>query len=71
MPAFNFKEIEILETRVYERKDFEAAIDLAMRVPLERIVTHAYSLQDVGAAFGQFRTGDVCKVLILPPENTR
>jgi (R,R)-butanediol dehydrogenase / meso-butanediol dehydrogenase / diacetyl reductase len=71
MQAINFKEIEILGSRVYERKDFETAIDLALRLPLERIVTHAYSLQDVGAAFEQFRTGEVCKVLILPLENTR
>jgi (R,R)-butanediol dehydrogenase / meso-butanediol dehydrogenase / diacetyl reductase len=71
MQAINFKEIEILGSRVYERKDFETAIDLAMRLPLERIVTHAYSLQDVGAAFEQFRTGEVCKVLILPLEDTR
>ena len=71
MQAVNFKEIEILGSRVYERKDFETAIDLARRLPLERIVTHAYSLQDVGAAFEQFRTGEVCKVLILPLETTR
>ena len=71
MQAVNFKEIEILGSRVYERKDFETAINLAMRLPLERIVTHAYSLQDVDAAFEQFRTGEVCKVLIMPLETTR
>lgn len=71
MQAINFKEIEILGSRVYERKDFETAIDLAMNLPLERIVTHAYSLLDVGAAFEQFRSGDVCKALILPLENAR
>jgi 2-desacetyl-2-hydroxyethyl bacteriochlorophyllide A dehydrogenase len=71
MQAINFKEIEIYGSRVYERKDFETAIDLAMNLPLERIVTHAYSLQDVSAAFEQFRSGDVCKVLILPLENVR
>jgi 2-desacetyl-2-hydroxyethyl bacteriochlorophyllide A dehydrogenase len=71
MQAINFKEIEILGSRVYERKDFEAAIGLAMDLPLERIVTHAYSLQDVGAAFEQFRSGAVCKALILPLEGAR
>ncbi|HTB96320.1 MAG TPA: alcohol dehydrogenase catalytic domain-containing protein [Terracidiphilus sp.] len=71
MQAINFKEIEILGSRVYERKDFETAIGLAMKLPLERIVTHAYSLEDVGAAFEQFRSGEVCKVLILPLEHAR
>lgn len=71
MQAINFKEIEILGSRVYERKDFETAICLAMNLPLERIVTHAYSLQDVGAAFEQFRSGEVCKALILPLESAR
>lgn len=70
MQAINFKEIEILGSRVYERKDFETAIELAMLLPLERIVTHAYPLQDVGAAFEQFRNGEVCKALILPLQNS-
>ena len=69
MQAVNFKELEILGSRVYERRDFEAAIDLAMHLPLERIVTHAYPLRQVSAAFEQFRSGEVCKVLILPLEN--
>lgn len=71
MQAINFKEIQILGSRVYERKDFESAIGLAMHLPLERIVTHAYSLHDVNAAFEQFRSGEVCKALILPLEKVR
>jgi (R,R)-butanediol dehydrogenase/meso-butanediol dehydrogenase/diacetyl reductase len=71
MQAINFKEIEVLGSRVYERKDFETAIGLATNLPLERIVTHAYSLHDVSAAFEQFRSGEVCKVLILPLESAR
>jgi (R,R)-butanediol dehydrogenase/meso-butanediol dehydrogenase/diacetyl reductase len=71
MQSINFKEIEIVGSRVYERKDFETAIGLAMNLPLERIVTHAYSLQDVGAAFEQFRSGEVCKAVILPLECPR
>ena len=69
MQAINFKEIELLGSRVYERRDFQAAIDLANHLPIERIVTHAYSLHDVTAAFEQFRSGEVCKVMILPLEN--
>jgi (R,R)-butanediol dehydrogenase / meso-butanediol dehydrogenase / diacetyl reductase len=69
MQAINFKEIEILGSRVYERADFEAAIKLAVHLPLERIVTHAFPLQQVEAAFEQFRSGSVCKAIILPLEN--
>ncbi|HEX4030727.1 MAG TPA: alcohol dehydrogenase catalytic domain-containing protein [Terracidiphilus sp.] len=70
MQAINFKEIEILGSRVYERQDFESAIGLAMKLPLDRIVTSVYSLQEVSSAFEQFRSGGVCKVLILPLQTT-
>jgi (R,R)-butanediol dehydrogenase/meso-butanediol dehydrogenase/diacetyl reductase len=66
MQAVNFKEIDIVGSRVYERKDFQDAIDLAMKLPLELIVSHTFSLEDVTLAFEQFRSGEVCKVLILP-----
>lgn len=71
MQAVNFKEIEILGSRVYERSDFQAALDLAMQLPLEQIVSHVYSLQDVSTAFEQFQSGKVCKVLISPLETAR
>jgi Zn-dependent alcohol dehydrogenase len=57
-----------LGSRVYTPRDFETAIDLAAKLPLDHIVTHAYRLQDVEAAFEQFRSGQVCKALILPIE---
>ena len=66
MQAVNFKEIEILGSRVYEREDFRSAIDLAMRLPLEKIITREFPLEDVSGAFELFRAGEVCKVLILP-----
>ena len=69
LQAINFKEIQILGSRVYERQDFDAAIELAMRLPLDHIVTHAFALQDVAAAFQKFRSGEVCKALILPGGN--
>lgn len=69
MQSINFKEIEMLGSRVYERSDFEAAIALAVDLPLERIITHAFPLQQVGAAFEQFRSGAICKALILPLES--
>ncbi|MDW5265990.1 MULTISPECIES: zinc-binding dehydrogenase [Acidobacteriaceae] len=69
MQSINFKEIEMLGSRVYERKDFQTAIDLAMRLPLDQIVTHSFPLHDVASAFKQFQSGEVCKVLIRPMEH--
>lgn len=66
MQAVNFKEIEILGSRVYERRDFEEAIDLAARLPLEKIITRQFPLEEVSGAFELFRRGNACKVLIVP-----
>ena len=66
MQAVNFKEIEVIGSRVYERKDFQTAIATAMSLPLKRIITQEFPLQDVFDAFKLFRAGEVCKVLILP-----
>lgn len=68
MQAINFKEIELVGSRVYERRDFEEAIELAHRLPLEPIVSITFPLQDVDEAFQQFRSGKVCKVLIMPKQ---
>jgi threonine dehydrogenase-like Zn-dependent dehydrogenase len=67
MQAVNFKEIAILGSRVYTRRDFEEAIELAETLPIAKIITHSFSLSEVRRAFDLFRLGlDVCKVLILP-----
>ena len=68
MQAINFKEIDIVGSRVYERQDFQVAIDLAMQLPLDLIVSHTFPLHDVALAFEQFRSGEVCKVIILPTQ---
>jgi 2-desacetyl-2-hydroxyethyl bacteriochlorophyllide A dehydrogenase len=66
MQAVNFKEIEILGSRVYTRKDFQDAIELAMQLPLDRIVSHVFSLTEVALAFEQFQSSQACKVLVTP-----
>jgi (R,R)-butanediol dehydrogenase / meso-butanediol dehydrogenase / diacetyl reductase len=68
MQAINFKEVRILGSRVYERTDFQTAIDMAMALPLEAIISREFPLHDVSDAFSLFRAGDVCKVMILPSE---
>lgn len=72
MQAVNFKEIVLRGSRVYTRRDFEAAIQLAETLPVGQIVTHSFELTDVQAAFDCFRKGsDVCKVLISSNGNGR
>jgi threonine dehydrogenase-like Zn-dependent dehydrogenase len=66
MQTINFKEISMVGSRVYERRDFQAAIELAMELPLQAIISREFPLEDVSDAFKLFRAGDVCKVLILP-----
>lgn len=66
MQTINFKEISIVGSRVYERKDFQAAIDLAMKLPLDPLITREFTLKNVSEAFRLFKAGKACKVLILP-----
>jgi (R,R)-butanediol dehydrogenase/meso-butanediol dehydrogenase/diacetyl reductase len=67
MQAVNFKELAIIGSRVYTRTDFVEAVNLAATLPLRRIVTHSFQLEDVRAAFEHFERGaDVCKVLVWP-----
>lgn len=67
MQSVNFKEISILGSRVYARRDFEVAIELASNLPIRDIVTHMFPLYKVQTAFDLFRQGrDVCKVLVIP-----
>jgi threonine dehydrogenase-like Zn-dependent dehydrogenase len=67
LQVVNFREITLVGSRVYRRQDFEEAVELAPRLPLDRIVTHSFSLEKVTTAFELFRRGeDACKVLIMP-----
>ncbi|MCM8732457.1 zinc-binding dehydrogenase [Hephaestia sp. GCM10023244] len=65
LQAVNFKELELLGSRVYERRDFEEAIALAGTMPLDRIISHAFPLSEVSAAFAQFQSSAACKVMIV------
>jgi len=64
LQAINFKELELIGSRVYERQDFHEAIELAMTLPAAKIVSHEFSLNDVSAAFEQFHSSAACKVII-------
>lgn len=69
MQSVNFKELEIVGSRVYERKDFHAAINMAMTLPLEAVISRTFPIDEVSDAFKLFLAGEVCKVLILPSEH--
>ena len=71
LQAINFKELSLVGSRVYERRDFKDAIHLAMTLPVSQIVSHAFPLTDVGLAFEQFQSSEACKVLILPSQAAR
>jgi (R,R)-butanediol dehydrogenase/meso-butanediol dehydrogenase/diacetyl reductase len=71
MQALNFKELELIGSRVYERKDFSDAIALAQSLPLDRVISHAFSLDEVRQAFDQFQSAGACKVLIFPSQESQ
>jgi len=66
MQEINFKEIKVIGSRVYERHDFANALDMAMSLPLDSIISAQFPLSNVSDAFSLFRAGTACKVLILP-----
>lgn len=71
MQAINFKEIELFGSRVYERCDFETAIRIADKLPLDGIISHSFTLSEVTRAFAEFQSSKACKVLILPGDGLR
>jgi (R,R)-butanediol dehydrogenase / meso-butanediol dehydrogenase / diacetyl reductase len=46
-----WRELELIGARVYEAADFEQAIALAPRLPLDRLITGRFPLSDIAGAF--------------------
>jgi 2-desacetyl-2-hydroxyethyl bacteriochlorophyllide A dehydrogenase len=64
---FFWRELKLCGARVYEARDFEAAIELAAagRLPLERLITAVLPLSDLETAFRKLEGGGpVMKVLV-------
>lgn len=64
---FFWRELKLAGARVYEYEDFEKAIQLADSgsLPLNRLITETYILEDLGKAFQKLDSGgDVMKILI-------
>jgi len=63
---FFWRELEMLGARLYERRDFEAAVDhiAAGRVPVAELITGVFPLTEAGEAFAALAKGGAMKVLV-------
>jgi (R,R)-butanediol dehydrogenase/meso-butanediol dehydrogenase/diacetyl reductase len=63
---FFWRELEMLGARLYERRDFEAAVEhiSAGRVPAAKLITGVYPLTGAGAAFAALAGGGAMKILV-------
>lgn len=61
-----WRELRILGARVYERADFEEAVELLAgeQIPADRLISHIEPLSDVARAFAALEDGSAMKVLI-------
>lgn len=61
-----WRELTIIGVRVYEPRDFEAAIDLISKgvIPTSKIITHVIPLRDIMSAVSILEKGLAMKVLI-------
>jgi threonine dehydrogenase-like Zn-dependent dehydrogenase len=61
-----WRELTILGARVYERIDFERAVELLADrvVPAEEIITQVVPLTEVAAAFAALESGQAMKILV-------
>ena len=67
-----FAEITIIGTRIYQRTDIEAAIELITtgKVDARRLISKIFSLNDAVSAIDSLRRGEGMKVLIAPRPDT-
>ena len=61
-----WRELRLLGARVYQRIDFERAIELldSDAIDVEAVITSVYPLPDVTAALTELQSGKALKVLI-------
>ncbi|MBW8730796.1 MAG: alcohol dehydrogenase catalytic domain-containing protein [Terrabacter sp.] len=61
-----WRELRILGARVYERRDFERAVELvaAGEIPADRLITRVVPLPDVASAFETLEAGQAMKLLV-------
>jgi 2-desacetyl-2-hydroxyethyl bacteriochlorophyllide A dehydrogenase len=61
-----WRELTVLGARVYQRQDFETAVDLIAqgRIPVEALISRIMPMDDVSEAFALLEKGAAMKVLI-------
>jgi 2-desacetyl-2-hydroxyethyl bacteriochlorophyllide A dehydrogenase len=61
-----WRELRILGARVYERRDFERAIELVAEgaIPADRLITRVVPLPEVASAFETLEAGRAMKILV-------
>jgi len=61
-----WRELRILGARVYERADFETAVDLIARgaIPADRLITRIVPLAQTAEAFADLEAGRAMKILV-------
>ncbi|UOF90670.1 alcohol dehydrogenase catalytic domain-containing protein [Fodinisporobacter ferrooxydans] len=64
---FFWRELKLLGARVYEREDFEKAIQLAAagKLPLDRVISEIYPLEDLEKGFKQMESGGQAMKILL------
>lgn len=61
-----WRELTILGARVYQRQDFEKAVELISNgvIPVEALITKVVNLSDTASAFDELASGRAMKVLV-------
>jgi len=61
-----WRELTILGARVYERRDFERAVELVAHgsIPADHLITRVVPLRDVESAFHTLEAGQAMKILV-------
>jgi threonine dehydrogenase-like Zn-dependent dehydrogenase len=61
-----WRELRILGARVYERCDFERAVEMIAEgsIPADRLITRIVPLAEVNEAFTDLETGQAMKLLV-------
>ena len=64
----HYGEIEVVGAFSYHPTAHSSALDLFQRnvIPVERLITHRFSLDEVGQAFSAADSGEALKAVVIP-----
>jgi (R,R)-butanediol dehydrogenase/meso-butanediol dehydrogenase/diacetyl reductase len=65
LQTVTFRELSVIGTRVYTREDYRKALEWINTMPVDKLVSHRFQLEEASAGFEiMTKPEDVCKVLI-------